>query len=885
MSRAATATATSSDLVDAAQHALALARDDPRLALAQADALLAALPRPRTEPEVRAAVTAHRAAGQALRNLGETPHAIARLRRGVAMADRHGFLEVAAEGRMTLSFLLLEVGQLRPALATIDQALASLRGLMAAKARTNRALILHRAGRVREALEEYAAALPVIRRAGDTFSESLARSNRAQLYAEQGDTAAAVADLEWARRDHLENGRRVDAADALWNLGALYELAGDYPRALDLFDKADLEWGDIDRPQRFTSRAVTLLDAGLPSEALELARVGAEWAHERGWFYAEAEARLWHALAALSLPQPDLDTAAAQARTAARDFRRQGRPDWQVQAEVVELTVRLERGARTADLDRAVEIASKLRDLGREAHAADVRLRAGLAAMHRGDAGRGRTLLGPLANQTTSRQLEVRSRAWYARALLEIDADDAASASSLLRAWRLNDEQAALRGATELRAAAASHADDIVRSGCERAIRRGSPRTAYEWSERGRGASLRPSTVRGAHDPELAAALARLRWSATAEEDSLQDGENDPAARSRRRRDEAEVLRLSRRRPGSGPSSRPASWSELRAGLEGRVFLHFLQHEGRIWAVRLDEQASSLEQLVAIDDVQVQVETLTFALRRLLTGRSASAAARASMLDAATGAAARLSAMVLEPLAPPPGGELVVCPVGPLCHVPWTAVSAHAGVRTLVAAPSATAWLAARARPVPPVRRPLVVAGPGLDGAVAEVERVASLYDGAVVLTGQDATVERVVLEMRTASIAHIAAHGRLRRDNPLFSTLLLDDGPLTAYDLELAAGAPAEVILPACSSGAGHTLVGDEVLGLAWTLLAQGAARVLAPVLPVPDAATSTLMSMLHEHLSAGTGLAESWTLVQERAAADDDLALVPLAFTLYGG
>ena len=54
------------------------------------------------------------------------------------------------------------------------------------------------------------------------------------------------------------------------------------------------------------------------------------------------------------------------------------------------------------------------------------------------------------------------------------------------------------------------------------------------------------------------------------------------------------------------------------------------------------------------------------------------------------------------------------------------------------------------------------------------------------------------------ASIVHVAAHGHLRADNPLLSSLELADGPLTVYDLERLARVPAVVLMPACRSAVG---------------------------------------------------------------------------------
>ncbi|MFN8157351.1 MAG: CHAT domain-containing tetratricopeptide repeat protein [Candidatus Nanopelagicales bacterium] len=828
-------------------------------------------------------VTAERAAGRSLRDLGRSQAGLARVRRGVSIADRKGLPAIAAEGRMTLSFLLLEQGRLGQALGTIDLALGSLDGLEAAKARTNRALILHRAGRPREALDEYAAALSVIRRAGDEYSEYVVRDNRAALFAEQGSTAEAVADLMWAREFALRQGRSVEAADTLWNLASLYAYAGDIPRGLELFDLADRELGDVDRPQRYTGRAEVLLDAGLAEEAREMARRGVAWADERGWSYAAAEARLWLALSSLAAPVPDLDEASREARAAARAFTDQGRPDWQVLAQHAELVTRLRAGARPRDLDRAVDVASLLRDRGRAAHAADLRVIAGRIAEDRGDLPRARMLLGPLAIQTSSSQIEVRSRAWYARALLQLADRDAASTASLLKAWRLNEEQAGLRGATELRAASAAHGSDIVKTAVSQAIAGGSARRAFDWAERGRAASLRRPEIQAPTDPDLAAALVRLRWSAMIDEYAHQEGSPDPTARARRRRDEAEVRRLARRAPGSGPAVAPATWSDLRRHPSHMLLLEFLQHEDALWAVRVERDSSALVQVARVSVVEEAIDSLVFALRRLLTTRP-TVQRRAALVSLVEEEAGRVGRLLLDPLEARGRDDVVVSPVGPLNRMPWGALGLVSPDAPPCVAPSATSWLAARRRARPDRRRVLVVAGPDLPGAADEARRVSALHTDALCLEGRHAAADRVLSEMPHVTTLHVAAHGRLRRDNPLFSALQLADGPLTVYDIESLPSVPAEIVLSACSTGAAHPVVGDEILGLAWALLSSGARQVVAPLLPIPDVETGELMTRLHTSLSEGHDLAEAWRRTVTDTAEDDPVRLVASAFLMFG-
>ena len=72
----------------------------------------------------------------------------------------------------------------------------------------------------------------------------------------------------------------------------------------------------------------------------------------------------------------------------------------------------------------------------------------------------------------------------------------------------------------------------------------------------------------------------------------------------------------------------------------------------------------------------------------------------------------------------------------------------------------------------------------------------------------------------------------------------------------------------------------GDELLGTAAALLGLGVASVVAPVLPVPDAATTPLMLALHERLRTGLA-AERGARRGGGADADDAVAL---AFVCIG-
>jgi CHAT domain-containing protein len=136
---------------------------------------------------------------------------------------------------------------------------------------------------------------------------------------------------------------------------------------------------------------------------------------------------------------------------------------------------------------------------------------------------------------------------------------------------------------------------------------------------------------------------------------------------------------------------------------------------------------------------------------------------------------------------------------------------------------------------------------------------------------GGDATVDRVARAMNGARLVHIAAHGRVQPSNPLFSSVMLADGPLTVYDMERLYRVPSIVVLAACDTGRTVVSAGDEVLGISATLLGRGARQVVASVVPLPDVQTTPMMVAFHEQMLAGRSAPEALAEVQKRFAGED--------------
>ena len=125
---------------------------------------------------------------------------------------------------------------------------------------------------------------------------------------------------------------------------------------------------------------------------------------------------------------------------------------------------------------------------------------------------------------------------------------------------------------------------------------------------------------------------------------------------------------------------------------------------------------------------------------------------------------------------------------------------------------------------------------PGCRGRPRKSSSLAVIHPAAARITPPASTAETVTDALAGADLAHLACHGTLRADNPMFSSLLLSDGPLTVQEMYTRGLAPHRLILASCESGSIVNYAGDEVLGFVSALLARGTGGVLASAAVVPD-------------------------------------------------
>ncbi|MFS0706384.1 CHAT domain-containing protein, partial [Cellulomonas sp. 179-A 9B4 NHS] len=405
----------------------------------------------------------------------------------------------------------------------------------------------------------------------------------------------------------------------------------------------------------------------------------------------------------------------------------------------------------------------------------------------------------------------------------------------------------------ELRALASGHGAELGQMGLAALLREGSPARVLRWMEQTRAAALLARLPVEPHVdgpvPERAEPWHPFPSGPTRTGAAAPDGATVDGAPGRGTGSDGAGVAVD---DVVGDWREPPTLSAVRTALDGRVLVEVGRCDGRYVAVVVARRGARVVDLGPVGPVAEAQRALVFALRRLADPRSPASAAAAR-----ANAELRLRTLrerLLDPLGTAGHDELVVVPVGPLHGVPWAAL--HEAPVAL--SPAATAWVASAARRAG-TGGTVLVAGPGLAAAQEEVDALALVHPRAQVLgAGRSRTVD-VLRSLATADLAHLACHGVPRADNPMFSSLVLADGPVTVQQLHRAGVAPRRLVLASCHSGADVAYAGDEVLGFVSAMLARGTAGVVASIAAVPDVEVVDLMRGLHRGLAAGETMARA--------------------------
>jgi len=226
--------------------------------------------------------------------------------------------------------------------------------------------------------------------------------------------------------------------------------------------------------------------------------------------------------------------------------------------------------------------------------------------------------------------------------------------------------------------------------------------------------------------------------------------------------------------------------------------------------------------------------------------------------------------------------RLVIVPHGVLTYLPFAVLRAPSGRSlienfSLVYMPVAAALPVLRSASEARVLTPRVVAlAPdprSLANSSREAKRAAATMPGSLVLEGPSATERALRDALEEGAVVHLASHGVMETDSPMFSRVEVargrdtpsDDGRLEVHELLTFRVKSPLVFLSGCETGSGvswssrYSRTADHAT-LEQAFLYAGARSVIATRWKVEDASAAALADRFYTHLAthdAGVALA----------------------------
>ncbi|MCX5155578.1 CHAT domain-containing protein [Streptomyces sp. NBC_00291] len=307
----------------------------------------------------------------------------------------------------------------------------------------------------------------------------------------------------------------------------------------------------------------------------------------------------------------------------------------------------------------------------------------------------------------------------------------------------------------------------------------------------------------------------------------------------------------------------------------GTVFVHLINRFGRLQlAARWDSPDGPCFELISCEEILLNA--LSEAVGEW--GQHSEAGRWGECLDQLLGACAGMAHSLVE-LATRQGlNRLILSPTSPMELLPLHAAPLdieHTATLNDVFDQISYAPTARLASALEGPRRHgaaaevLVVAHSGaciegidpIGGPIFEAQLLSSLYDGAKILTEEEAHPTRALRSMSGARIIHVASHGLTHPDRwaaglalqgrslgeaTLTTSMILAEGDFSCVDL---------VVLNACRTGAHESIARavQTLRTLEAAFLARGARAVIATLWEITDLLSIVFSAILHALISAG--------------------------------
>jgi len=306
---------------------------------------------------------------------------------------------------------------------------------------------------------------------------------------------------------------------------------------------------------------------------------------------------------------------------------------------------------------------------------------------------------------------------------------------------------------------------------------------------------------------------------------------------------------------------------EIRATLApGTVVLEYYQARGQTYVCVLGRDQLDIVPLGPIAQLRHLVRLLQFQLSKFRLGPAYLSTFGAQLQTATDAHLRELYAALVAPVRGRLHAEhVVVVPHDVLHFVPFHALLD--GNRHLIDdftvsyAPSSSVYRLCRTKPASSGHGAVIMGVPdaGTPFILDEVRAVAEALPASQVFVGADATAHELQTRGEHSRFVHVATHGFFRRDNPMFSSIRLGDGPLSVYDLYQFRLSAELVALSGCGTGLSVVVGGDEQLGLVRGLLYAGAHAVLLTLWDAYDGSTAEFMATFYQQLNQGRTKAQA--------------------------
>ena len=729
-----------------------------------------------------------------------------------------------------------------------------------------RGAMFSREGRLTEALEQLDLAASLLDEALP-MDQCKILLNRGEVHGMLGHIAQAKADS--ARSLELARTHGFDrlAFFSTHNLGLFEFLSGDLPRALALMPAPQEAESDFERGVVGVDRARALLSAGLLEEAdRSLVEACAALSRTDMVRYL-AEAELLRAEVALLAGNTGLARAASRAAVARLWPRDNHRAT--ALGELVQLQA---DGAAGVDAENLVRTADRLTRTFTALGLADqARLARLIAIEHLPPTANGRAL--PAIGREQPLELRLHGRLVRAKRAFASGHRQAGLRHARIGLCDLTEYQTQF-GSLDLQTSSAVRARRLAAAAIHAEISAAHPTAVLAWVERARAVSGRMVPPQPPDDPETAELMTQLRWTAGQLDRGEVTSRDGAELRQRRQQLERAIRARSWTIRGSGSMAAEPRTADLRRSLGNSVLVTLFNLDEVAHAVVLTRHDCWVQRLAPMAEAEALGRRISADLD-VLALDLVPAALRTSARGSLRRCLQRLDETLVAPLQLP-DAPVVLLPPGRLASLTWAELPSFRG-RPLAIAPSASTWLGAHARFVAVPGPVVAVAGPGLRRADSEVRRVTETWPGCQALRADQATAEAFLERISGAQLVHVAAHGRHQRENPLFSSIRLADGPVVGYDLDRVPDPPQQVVLSACDLGQATVRPGDEALGLTRAFLHSGTSTVISGVAKVSDQGAADLMADYHRRLAAGA--APAYALADALDAADE-----PTPFACFG-